>query len=68
MHMGQLTEVSLYYFQLTTFLMYSKLAAVKGDYDKNISYVVPKFITLKVQFFLKLLIQKKFYHSANVHN
>jgi len=57
-HMGQLTEVSLYYFQLTTFLAYSKLAAIKVDYDKNISYVVPKFITLKVQFFLKLLIKK----------
>ena len=57
--MGQLTEVSLYYFQLTTYLLYSKLAAIKVDYDKNISYVVPTFITLKVQFFLKLLINKK---------
>jgi len=66
--MGQLTEVSLYYFQLTTFFMYSKLAAIKVDYDKNISHVVPKFITLKVQFFLKLLIKKNFYHSSNVYN
>ena len=58
MHMGQLTEVSLYYFQFITFLAYSKLAAIKVGYDKNISYVVPKFITLKVQFFLKLLTKK----------
>jgi len=58
MHMGQLTEVSLYSFQLTTFLMYSKLAAIKVDNDKNISYAVPNFITLKLQFFLKLLIKK----------
>lgn len=38
--------------------MFSKLAAIKVDYDKNISFVVPKFITLKVQFFRKLLIKK----------
>lgn len=48
MDMGQLTEVSLYFFQLTTFLMYSKLAAIKVDYNKNISCVVPNFITLNL--------------------
>jgi hypothetical protein len=50
MHVGQLTEVSLYYVQLITFLGYCKLAAIKVDYIKNISYVVPKFITIKVQY------------------
>ena len=50
MHVGQLTEVSLYYVQLITFLGYCKLAAIKVDYIKNISYVVPKFITVKVQY------------------
>ena len=65
--MEQLTEVSLYYFQLITYLLYSKLAAIKVEYDKIISYVVPKFIILKVQFFLKLLI-KKFCHTSDVHN